>query len=149
MKVLSFLVLLMILSSASLPALAQVTNEETDFMHFDRMVMRFEGTDAYVTVTYDLDTFARMYVLAFGTRHLESSFEKIFSEYAEAEVMEIGYDTAVIDLKDVSRLSDSYYLHDSRNLGTHIDSLEVIYPGGTSKTLTSVTKTPNIFYVKE
>ncbi|AKB85540.1 hypothetical protein MCMEM_1487 [Methanococcoides methylutens MM1] len=118
-------------------------------MHFDSMVMRFDGTDAYVTVTYDLDTFARMYVLAFGTRHLESSFETIFSEYEEAKVIEIGYDTAIINLEDVSRSSGNYYLHDSRDLSTDIDSLRVIYPGGTSKTLTSVTETPNIFYGKE
>ncbi|MEL4305291.1 hypothetical protein [Methanococcoides sp. LMO-2] len=149
MKVLSFLVLLMILSSASLTALAQESDEATDFMHFDSMVMRFDGTDAYVTVTYDLDTFGRMYVLAFGTRHLESSFETIFSEYEEAEVIEIGYDTAIITLKDVSRSSGNYYLHDGRDLSTDIDSLKVIYPGGTSKTLTSVTETPNIFYGKE
>ncbi|KGK97801.1 hypothetical protein LI82_08490 [Methanococcoides methylutens] len=148
MKVLSFLVLFILFSSVSMPALAQEVKEENDFMHFDRMVMRFDETNAYVTVTYDLDTFARMYVLAFGTRHLESSFDSIFSEYEEAEIEEIGYDTAIIKLKDVSRLSDSYYLHDSRDLGTNIDSLQVIYPGGTTKTLTDVKVTPNIFYDK-
>lgn len=149
MKVLSFLLLLLVLSSASLTALAQENDENTDFMHFDRMVMRFEETDAYVTINYDLDTFARMYVLAFGTRHLESSFEGIFSEYEEAEIVEIGYDNVAISLKNVSRSSGDYYLHDSRDLGTDIDSLQVIYPGGTSKTLTSVTETPNIFYGNE
>ncbi len=148
MKVLSFLVLFILFSSVSMPALAQEVEEENDFMHFDRMVMRFDETNAYVTVTYDLDMFARVYVLAFGTRHLESSFENIFSEYEEAEIEEIGYDTAVITLKDVSRSSESYYLHDGQELGTSIHSLQVIYPGGTSKTLTDVTKTPNIFYVK-
>lgn len=148
MKVLSFLVLFMLLSSASIPALAQEFEEDIDFMHFDNMVMRFEGTDAYVTVTYDLDTFARMYVLAFGTRHLESSFETIFSEYEEAEIMEIGYNTATINLKNVSRLSGIYYLHDSRHLGTYIDSLQVIDPDGASKTYTSVTETPDAFYKK-
>lgn len=149
MKVLSFLVIFILLSSASITALGQEMEEETDFMHFDRMVMRFEETDAYVTVTYDLNMFARIYVLAFGTRHLESSFEDIFSEYDEAQIEEIGYDNAVITLKDVSRLSDSYYLHDSRDLGTDIHVLQIIYPGGTTKTLTDVTKTPNIFYEKE
>ena len=149
MKVLSFFVFFIVLSSASLTALAQEADDNTDFMHFDRMVIRFEGTDAYVTVTYDLDTFARMYVLAFGTRHLESPLENIFSEYEEADAIEIGYDTAVIDLKNVSRLSASYYLHDGRDLGTHIDSLDVIYPDGTAKTLTSVTRTQNIFYMKK
>ncbi|WP_445474487.1 hypothetical protein ACT9XH_08900 [Methanococcoides methylutens] len=146
MKVLSFLALLILLSSVSIPVLAQEIEEDTDFMHFDRMVMRFDETDAYVTVTYELDTFARMYVLAFGTRHLESSFENIFSEYDEAEIEEIGYDSAAIALKNVSRSSDSYYLHDGRDLGTSIHSLQIIYPGGASKTLTDVTETPNIFY---
>ncbi|MGM0772005.1 MAG: hypothetical protein ACQESU_10455 [Halobacteriota archaeon] len=149
MKVLSFLVLLLVLSSASVTALAQENDENTDFMHFDRMVMRFEETDAYVTINYDLDTFARMYVLAFGTRHLESSFEDIFSEYEEAEIIEIGYNNAAIRLKNVSRSSGNYYLHDSQGLGTNIKSLQVIYPGGASKTLTSVTGTPNIFYGNE
>lgn len=146
MKVLSFLVIVILLSSVSIPVLAQEAEGNNDFMHFDRIVMRFDETDAYVTVTYDLDTFARMYVLAFGTRHLESSFVQIFSEYEETEIEEIGYDTAVITLKNISRSSDSYYLHEGHDLGTTIHSLQVIYPGGSSKTYTDVTKTPNIFY---
>lgn len=148
MKVLPFLILFTLLSSALIPVSAQGIEEETDFMHFDSMVMRFNETDADVTVTYKLDTFARMYVLAFGTRHLESSFENIFSEYENAEIKEIGYDSAVISLKDVSMPSDSYYLHDGRDLRTNIQSLQIIYPTGASKTLSDVTETPNIFYDK-
>ncbi|MCD4807866.1 MAG: hypothetical protein K8R13_09945 [Methanococcoides sp.] len=120
--------------------------ENNDIIHLDKVVMNFDKTDASVTVTYNLNFFARMYILAFGTRHLESSFRDIFSKYEDVKIEEVGYDTVKISLKDVSRLSDDYYLHDSRNLSTMVHSMEVIYPNGQTKTVNDVKATPNIFY---
>ncbi|MDR6223380.1 hypothetical protein [Methanococcoides alaskense] len=120
--------------------------ENNDIIHFDKVVMSFDKTNSSVTVTYSLNFFARMYIFAFGTRHLESSFIDIFSKYEDVKIEEVGYDTVKISLKDVSRLSDDYYLHDRRDLGTIVHSMEVIYPNGQTKTLNDVKATPNIFY---
>ncbi|NPE31488.1 hypothetical protein HNV12_26730 [Methanococcoides sp. SA1] len=120
--------------------------ESNDIIHLEKVVMSFDKTDTSVTVTYNLNFFARMYILAFGTRHLESSFMDIFSKYEDVKIEEVGYDTVKISLKDVSRLSDDYYLHDSRDLGVIVHSMEVIYPSGQTKTVNDVKATPNVFY---
>ena len=146
MRSFSFIVILLVLFSTFLPICAYAMPENNDIIHLDKVVMNFDKTDASVTVTYNLNFFARMYILAFGTRHLESSFRDIFSKYEDVKIEEVGYDTVKIPLKDVSRLSDDYYLHDSRDLSTMVHSMEVIYPNGQTKTVNDVKATPNIFY---
>jgi len=146
MRSFSFIVILLVLFSTFLPICAYAMPENNDIIHLDKVVMNFDKTDASVTVTYNLNFFARMYILAFGTRHLESSFRDIFSKYEDVKIEEVGYDTVKISLKDVTRLSDDYYLHDSRDLGTMVHSMEVIYPSGQTKTVNDVKAIPNIFY---
>ena len=146
MRSFSFIVILLVLFSTFLPICAYAMPENNDIIHLEKVVMSFDKTDTSVTVTYSLNFFARMYILAFGTRHLESSFMDIFSKYEDVKIEEVGYDTVKISLKDVSRLSDDYYLHDSRDLDTIVHSLEVIYPDGQTKTVNDVKATPNVFY---
>ncbi|WP_198003802.1 hypothetical protein [Methanococcoides burtonii] len=146
MRLFSFIVLLLVLFTTFLPICAYAMPENNDIIHIEKVVMRFDKTDTTVVVTYNLNFFARMYILAFGTRHLESSFIDIFSKYENIQIEEVGYDTVKLSIKDVSRASDSYYLHDGRDLDTNVQSIEVIYPNGQTKTITDVRATPDIFY---
>lgn len=146
MRSFSFVAIVIVIFATFLPICAYAMPEDSDFIKLETMVMSFDEADASVTVTYDLGPFARIYVLAFGTRHLESSFNEIFSEYDNAEIKEVGYDTVKIELKDISRSSDTYYLHDSRDLNNIVSSIKVIYPNGQTKTVNNVKETPNIFY---
>lgn len=146
MRSFSFIVVLLVLFSTFLPICAYAMPEDNDIIHLEKVVMSFDKTDTSVTVTYSLNFFARMYILAFGARYLESSFMDIFSKYEDVKIEEVGYDTVKISLKDVTRLSDDYYLHDSRDLGIMVHSMEVIYPNGQTKIVNDVKATPNIFY---
>ncbi|MCD4703584.1 MAG: hypothetical protein K8R64_04730 [Methanosarcinaceae archaeon] len=128
----------------SCPAYAM--DEGGQYLHIDQMVLRFDHTDATVTLNYDLDIFAKVYVFAFGSRHLKPELEEIFFNYENVKMVEIGHDHAVIFLKDASRKSDMFYLHDQRELGATISSLYVYYPVGPSKNIRNTNVVPNLFY---
>ncbi|WP_157209628.1 hypothetical protein [Methanosalsum zhilinae] len=118
------------------------------YMEITHMTMRFDGPDAYVSINYNLDLFSNIYVFMLGSRNLEKTFELVFSDFESLEVLEIGRNHASLKLMNVSRETDDYYLHDSRELGTTIDTLTIVYPGGSDRVTRNVNSTPNIFYVK-
>lgn len=121
-------------------------DEGGQYIHIDQMVLRFDHTDATVILNYDLDVFAKVYVFAFGSRHLEPELGKIFFDYENVEIIEIGHDHAVVLLKNASRKSDMFYLHDQRELGAAIGSLDIQYPVGPSKNIRNTDSVPNLFY---
>ncbi|HJH31300.1 MAG TPA: hypothetical protein C5S50_03755 [Methanosarcinaceae archaeon] len=146
MKSLTSIVILLTAAFALLmvPSSAAIENEH--YMHIDRMVMTFEKSDAIVDISYDLDPFAKVYVLLLGSRNLEPTFKQILIKFKEVEVIEIGYDHATILLTNVSRQSGDYYLHDSHELGTSVDIFTFRYPDGSTQQLENTRSTQNTFY---
>ncbi len=122
--------------------------EEGSFIHYDQVIMNFDRADAKVTVSYELDLFAQVYVIAFGTRHIESSFEELFCNYEHLDITEIKPNQASLVLHNISRQSSGYYLHDEKALGNTVDTLLVIYPSGPAKTIYDASSVPNLFYEK-
>ena len=120
--------------------------DDEQFIHISRMVMTFEKTDCMVEITYDLDLFAKTYVFLLGSRNLEPTFEQIFFEFENVTITEIGQNHAAVMLKNVSRQSGDYYLHDSREIGAKVDLLTFIYPDRSTKQLAHTSHTQNTFY---
>ncbi len=127
-----------------IPSSAVVDDEE--YIHINQMIVTFEKTDAVVRITYDLDPFAKTYIFLLGGRNLNPVFEQIFFDFDGITVTEIGQNHAVVMVKNVSRPSDEYYLHDSHELGTSVDLLTFIYPDGSTKRLEHTSSTQNTFY---
>ncbi|MDK2892762.1 hypothetical protein [Methanohalophilus sp.] len=125
------------------PAVAQ---EESACIHIKEMYLRFDGDDATVTIYFDMDLFGDLYVFAFGSRHLEPELIKIFSIFDDLEIRKIGMDNAVIELANVSRQTDSYYLFDERELGTEVEELIILYPSGPNMRFNDVSEIPPLFY---
>jgi hypothetical protein len=128
----------------SLPATA--ATEDPQYIYYKHMTMKFSGTDATVTLSFELDTFVQVYTLLMGSHNLDGDIRNMFYEFDDVTVSEIGKDYAILRIGNVSRLSDGYYLHDSRNLGSSVDLLTMVYPSGASKQIANAKTTSNIFY---
>ena len=146
MKTLAAIVVLFIATFALVMLPSATVADDEQFIHVSRMVMTFEKTDSTVEITYDLNPFAKTYVFLLGSRNLEPTFEQIFFKFENVTITEIGQNHAVVTLKNVSRHSGDYYLHDSRELGAKVDLLTFIYPDRTTKQLEYTSQTQNTFY---
>ncbi|MCC7576746.1 MAG: hypothetical protein KK926_07945 [Methanomethylovorans sp.] len=129
---------------SSLPVTA--VTDDSPYIHYKQMTMRFSGTDATVTLSFKLDTFVQAYTLLMGSHNLEGDIRKMFFEFDEVTVSQVGKDYATLRLGNVSQLSDGYYLHNSRALGSRVDMLTMVYPSGASKQISNAKQTSNIFY---
>ncbi|MBC7086369.1 MAG: hypothetical protein H5T43_08430 [Methanomethylovorans sp.] len=128
----------------SLPANA-VTSDHY-YIHYTHMTMKFSGTDAIVTLSFELDTFAKVYTLLMGTHNLEEDIKEMFYEFEDVKVSQIHKEYAIVRISNVSRLSNGYYLHDSRKLGSGVDLLTIVFPSGATKQISNANATMNIFY---
>ena len=144
----SGLILVILLLSCSVSG-SLAAEDGGDYIHISTMQVRFSDTDATVDLFYDLDFFGDMYVFALGSRHLKPEFEAFFYDFEELKVVELGRAHSRFVLKNVSRESDNFYLHDEKKLGRQVGSLVVIYPAGPSKAMGSVDSIPNLFYEKQ
>lgn len=120
---------------------------EGKYMHLDRMEIAFNKTDADVSIEYHLNPFAQTYMFLFGSKHLEPKIKEIFSEFGNVEIQKIGRNSALIRVKNVSKKSEEYYLHDSRKFGMQPNTLTLVYPEGTRRDIENAKSTPNTFYV--
>ncbi len=120
---------------------------EGKYIHLDSTEIAFSGTDARITIEYHLSPFAQAYIFLFGTKHLEPKIKEIFFDFGNVDVQKIGRNSALIQVKGISRHSDEYYLHESRKFGVSPDTLTVIYPEGTKRDIEHPRATPNTFYV--
>lgn len=135
---------LIVILFISLPVTAETENPQ--YIHYKQTTMKFSGTDATVTLSFELDTFAQAYTLLMGSHNLEGDIRNMFYEFDEVTVSEIGKNYAILRLGNVSHLSDGYYLHDSREFGSNVDLLILVYPSGASKQISNARATSNIFY---
>ena len=146
MKTLAAIVVLFIATFALVMMPSSTVTDDEQFIHINQMVLTFEKTDGIAEINYDLDVFAQTYVFLLGSRNLEPTFKNIFFEFEDFEIIEIGQDHATIMLKNISRQSGEYYLHDSHELGSNIDVLTFVYPDGSTKQLENTQNTQNTFY---
>ncbi|KXS42111.1 MAG: hypothetical protein AWU59_1789 [Methanolobus sp. T82-4] len=133
----------------SLSMTGYAVSNDGQYIHFREMSVEFAGTDAEVTLYYDLDVFSRVYVLLLGSYNLEPTLENVLFDFEDVEVVEIGNNRAVLYVEDISRQNSEFYLHDSRNLGATVDVLTLVYPDGSSRRVPYATSTPYTFYSNE
>lgn len=119
---------------------------EGKYIHIDSMVIEFDKTDADVQITYRLSPFAQAYMFMFGSKHLEPKIKEIFFDFENIEILRIERTSALIHIKNVSRQSGEYYLHDSRELGMQPDILTLVYPDKTRQSIEHAKATQNVFY---
>ncbi|MBP1910616.1 hypothetical protein [Methanolobus bombayensis] len=146
MKLTPFLVIALIISLFSFSASNDLISDGEEYIHFNQVTMSFQGTDAVISISYGLDMFSSMYVFLLGAHNLEPAIDTFFSDFGDVEVLEVGRDNAVIFAKDVSRKNDDFYLHDSHDLNGTVDVLTMIYPDGSTRSVTDTSSTPDTFY---
>ncbi|MBN2110234.1 MAG: hypothetical protein JW705_03995 [Methanosarcinaceae archaeon] len=149
MRQASMLLIALIFAVSSMSLTGYAASTEGQYIHFTGMTVDFDGTDAKVTLYYELDMFSRVYVLLLGSCNLEPALETVLFDFEDTEVLEIGSSHAVIYVKDISRQNSEYYLHDSHELGVTVDVLTLIYPDGSSRRVPYASSTPYTFYSYE
>ena len=123
---------------------------EGKYIHVDNMVIQFINRLMQQSVSkYHLSPFAQAYIFLFGSKNLEPKIEEIFSEFQEVEDPEDREGSASLQIKDISRQSDEYYLHESQKFGVQTDILTIVYPDGTKRNIEHAKETPNTFYDRE
>ncbi|MDO9099017.1 MAG: hypothetical protein Q7U60_12975 [Candidatus Methanoperedens sp.] len=138
------LILFMVLVFASILPLSE-GNPGRPF-DITSLTINFDKTDAVFTVNYDLGKLPKMYVLIFGSKSIEPRIKAIFPDF-DYEIVKMDQDKTILRIKNVSRLEKGYYLHDSRRLGTSINTLIIYTPDSTRPTeYFNTNSTPNKFY---
>ena len=117
MKLTAFLVFALIISLLSFSASYDIISTGEEYMKVDQVNMRFQGTDAVISISYGLDMFSGMYVFLMGANNLETAIDDFFFEFDDVEVIKIDNERAVIFARNVSREdADGDYVHDSHEL---------------------------------
>jgi hypothetical protein len=137
---------ILVIAIISVSMTGYALNEEGQYLHLRQMDIKFEGTDAEVTFYYELDMFSRVYVFLLGSYNLQPTIENVLFDFEQTEVRELGRNHAVVYVHNISRQNSEYYLHDSRALGAKVDTLTMIYPDGSSRSVPGATATPYTFY---
>ncbi len=120
---------------------------EGRYIHINSIDIFFDKTDANVNVEYRLSPFAEAYMFLFGSKNLEPMIKKIFANFTEVKVQQIGSNSASLLITNISRQKDQYYLHDSHRFGMSPDNLNLSSPQGTRK-LQNPNSTEDFFYWK-
>jgi hypothetical protein len=119
---------------------------ERRYLDITEVTINFENTDARFTVQYELGTLPKLYILLFGSRSLEQRIQGIFADF-RYEVIRIDENEAILEMKNISRLENGYYLHDSIKFGETLRSVNIITPDSPRpREYTMINNTPNIFY---
>ncbi|MGB9940577.1 hypothetical protein [Methanosarcina sp.] len=152
MKIKAIITIALIISAALMagkisPEINTDQFREGKYIHVDTMEIAFSKTDAQISIEYHLSPFAQAYIFLFGSKHLEPKIEEIFFDFENVKVQEIGRTSALIQVKGISRQSEEYYLHESREFGMAPDVLTVVYPEGARRNIEHAKATPNTFYV--
>lgn len=146
--VIALLISAILLAAKVVPETSSDQFKEGKYIHVDSIVIQFEKTNATVNIDYHLSPFAQAYVLLFGSKNLEPKIKEIFSEFREVKIQKIEKSSASLQILNVSREEDGYYLCNSYELGVQSDTLTFIYPPkGTKKSYEYVKVTPPVFYV--
>ena len=97
-------------------------------LNVTQMRIEFDGLDATATIDYDVGFLTQMYAFFIGSRNLVPYLEDFLYGYEEFQIISVRGTTATVELPNSSRISSSYYLHDSRELGSTVPTLLMVYP---------------------
>jgi len=120
--------------------------KEGKYIHINSVVIEFKKANANAYIEYRLSPFAEAYIFLFGSKHLEPKIKEIFADFNDVNIQKIGSNSASIQITNISRKSDQFYLHESRQFGVQPDVLTLVYPDGTRRNIQSPKSTPNAFY---
>ncbi|KQC15337.1 MAG: hypothetical protein WCY97_09315 [Methanothrix sp.] len=116
-----------------------------EYIKIQELTMSLEEGDAVFTVSFALDPFAKIYVLALGTKYIEPDLMALFSDFENVAVAKTGPSRAVLVSKGAGEYRSGYYLYDSKQLGSQVPKLTVVYPERLSRTFYDVSATPSVF----
>lgn len=135
------LILLVIFVLAG-PSLAERGRE---YIQVREVTMSLLDGDAVFDVKFGLDPFAKLYVLALGTKYIEPELIDLFSDFDNVTVTRTEPHRAVLVSKGAGEFRSGYYLYDSRQLSQEVPKLTVVYPERLSRTFYEVSATPSVF----
>jgi hypothetical protein len=121
---------------------------EGKYIHVDSIEIDFDKTDANVDMHYRLSAFAEVYMFLFGSKNLEPKIREIFANFTEVKVLQIGRNSTSLQITNISRKKDQYYLHDARVFGVSPDVLTLVSPQGTRR-LENPSSTGDFFYLDQ
>ena len=139
------LAVLVILFIASLLTLTNGTSERRSF-EITSASINFDETDATITINYEFPELMKLYILLLGSKSIEPKINAIFLDF-EYEIVKMNQKQAILKATNVSRYDHGYYLHESRKLGTNINTVYIYTPDSPRpKLYSNIDSTPNIFY---
>jgi hypothetical protein len=120
---------------------------EGTYIHIDNMVIEFNEANATVNIEYHLAPFAYAYTFFFGSKNLEPKINEVFANFKEVKIQKMGYNSATIQITNISKRNGENYMHESTKLGMQPDALTIVYPRNQgTKELQNQNSTLNIFY---
>lgn len=116
-----------------------------EYIEIKEATMLLKNGNAIFEVEYELDSIARLYVLALGCKYIEPDLHSFLTGFDDLRVVRAEPGLAVLLAKGASEYNSGYHLFDSRPLGSKIAKFTVVYPGGLSRTFYNVSATPSVF----
>ncbi|KAF5415613.1 MAG: hypothetical protein C5S48_05365 [Candidatus Methanogaster sp.] len=112
------------------------------------MLMEFNGADAVFTLSYDIETLPKIYIMAFGSAKIVPEIEAPFAPFDKDDVKieRLDYEHAVVVVKNVSYYNKGYYFHNPHELGITVKKLTVDTPDRSPRTHLNTNVTPSLFY---
>jgi hypothetical protein len=136
--------LIIIISILIILSIVVTDGREKRELPITSLEIQFDKTDATFIVNYNFDKLARIYLITFGSKSLESKIKSIFINF-EYDIIKIDADKAILKVKNISRLNKGYYLHESRKFTETIGVINITDSFST-KTYFNTNSTPNYFY---
>lgn len=131
---------------------ASCTASGEEYLHIDEVTMRLEDENATFDLSFTLDTFSRIYVMALGCRYLEPELRCFLGGYADVKLVRADMEKASLHVTGAGKYNGGYYLFDSTPFGCDIKlprrevaRFSVVYPEGRTRTFYNVTATQNVF----
>ena len=137
-----FFIILILASFLPLSGEAQGTR----VIEISSLTIKFQKTDAEFTVNYNIGMIPKMYILLMGGKNIEPMMKELFSNF-DYEIVKMDQDKAILHVKNISRFEKGYYLHDSIDFGTRINTMIIYTPGDTHPAqYFGLNATKNTFY---
>ena len=114
------------------------------------LIIKFDKADAVFTISYDIGTMPKMYIMLLGGKSIEPRIKDVFSNL-DYTVIKMDQEKTILHVKNFSRYEKNldYYLHDSVKFGATIKRMILYIPGDPRPTeYIGLNTTPSKFYRK-
>ena len=141
----SVLAVLVIIFIAALLTLTNGGPERRSF-EITSVSINFDKNDATITVNYEFPKLMKLYILLLGSKGIEPKINATFPDF-EYDIVKMNQNQAVLRATNISIYESGYYLHESKKLGTNINTVYIYTPDSPRpKLYSNIDSTPNIFY---